>query len=268
MIELPTILRLTSALVGVHAVLISLQQFSSWRKFEESGILSWDVSKLFINSSALAPVVVPILHGSRFKVVLATQGLMGILVASTAIAGYVLWPLHVVLLLTYVGIFFRQPVGLTGDLDMAVIVLTGTVVAAAAPADSMLEQAGVLFIAAQALLAYLIAGVTKAISADWRSGDAIAGIFSTQTWGNQYVYSLVTSRPRLKLVGSWAVIAFESLFVAVLFVDAQVALLILFGGVVFHFCNAVFMGLNGFLLSFAASYPSVYYANHIVSQLL
>ncbi len=67
---------------------------------------------------------------------------------------------------------------------------------------------------------------------------------------------------------SWAVIAFESSFVAVLFVDAQIALLILAGGLVFHFCNAVFMGLNGFLLSFAASYPSVYYTNHIVNQLL
>jgi hypothetical protein len=58
---------------------------------------------------------------------------------------------------------------------------------------------------------------------------------------------------------SRSVVAAECLFPLALVTPLPVSLALLAGGLAFHLLAAVFMGLNTFLWSFAATYPAILY---------
>jgi hypothetical protein len=113
------------------------------------------------------------------------------------------------------------------------------------------------FIGAQSCLSYVAAGIAKLASAEWRSGQAIAGIMRTEMYGNAWLHRLATSRPGLGRALAWAVMLFESLFPVALVGPIELTAALLGAGLTFHLANAGFMGLNLFFFAFVAAYPAV-----------
>lgn len=158
-----------------------------------------------------------------------------------------------------VAMYYRQGFGLDGADQMSLLILVTVLLCFVASGRPGVQAIGVWFIALQLGLSYLVSGVAKLFSREWRSGVAIEGILSTYTYGTNFMRSLVTGRRGLCVLAGWAVIVTEiALPFALLFGDRGV-LAAMAVGLMLHLSIAVIMGLNDFVWSFAAAYPAFYY---------
>lgn len=276
--DIDLVLQVMIFITGAHTVLNSLEHISTRDRFGEDGILNWNVSKLYVRAAnPLAPLFEPILRYPRFRLLLFARLLSGLALASAvalAAAGRdaLLWTIAPWLLLfvffTTVCSCFRHQAGLSGDDHMSLVVTAGLFVATAFPDGSFAQLAAVVFIAVQVTLSYFIAGVHKLFSTTWRDGSALEGVMSTKTWGHSGLHALFQRYPRVNLLAAWTIIGFEVLFPLWLLTSPDVTVLFLAVAFVFHVGNAVFMGLNGFLVMFPAAYPAVYYTSYGIDSLL
>lgn len=153
---------------------------------------------------------------------------------------------------------YRCAFGTDGSDQMATVVAIGLLVASVPSSTSHWALLGFGFIGAQSCLAYLASGLAKATSPVWRDGTAIYGIMNTGAYGHAALARLLRHNARLCLLLCWGVITFETAFPASLFLPSRIVLGVFAVGILFHIGNAFFMGLNTFLWSFVATYPSVW----------
>ncbi|MEP6717029.1 MAG: hypothetical protein ABJC09_15775 [Terriglobia bacterium] len=117
------------------------------------------------------------------------------------------------------------------------------------------------FIAAEACLAYLVAGIYKAASPFWKGGQALLLITRTRLFGREDVAKILRRHVRITAASEFAIVFWESVFPIALFVPPEVLIPILAVGLFFHLSCAWIMGLNTFLWAFGAMYPCVIFAN-------
>jgi hypothetical protein len=148
---------------------------------------------------------------------------------------------------------------------MADIVLAGVAIGSAFPVSPGVQTAAIGFIAAQACLAYFIAGIAKVVSPAWRSGSAVAAIMESETWGRSAVGAWLGANPRSSRLMAWIVIAAECSFPVVFVSPPWLAAVILGWGLLFHLFCALTMGLNTFLWAFGATYPAIWYVRSLLT---
>lgn len=112
------------------------------------------------------------------------------------------------------------------------------------------------YLGLQLTLSYFISGWVKIRNPDWRSGRALRDVFAFSAYPVSENLRQLSKRKTLLLIGSWVVIICELLFPFSLLSHWT---LILFLGLAaaFHLSNAVFFGLNRFVLTWIAAYPSI-----------
>lgn len=263
------VVRLITIGIGALAVVTSLEHLSTRDRFEDDGLLSWKVSRLYVQTGkVLSPVMELVLQSPYFRCILAGRIVIAIALVGLAVFGHVSIPLLVLLFATNIALTYRLLGGLTGTFQVSMVVLPALIVAVWFPEGSVAQTAAIAFIAAQIVLSYFVAGISKLISREWRTGTALGSIFSTKMYGNRTVYRLLTKAPKLQIAGAWVVIGFESAFPIVLLGGENVMFLVLGIGVLFHVFNAVFMGLNNFLIGFPATYPAIIYTNNLLREFL
>jgi hypothetical protein len=113
--------------------------------------------------------------------------------------------------LTSLLLTLRMPVGQDGSDQMNILILIPATLALLCHHE-LATIAVLLFIAAQAALAYITSGVAKLISPVWRSGQALPQILSTLSYGNRFAARALSSSPALCCVACWSVILFEISF--------------------------------------------------------
>jgi hypothetical protein len=141
-------------------------------------------------------------------------------------------------------------VGLEGADQMATLVLFVNAIAVLVPT---LESLTDLFIMAQLMLSYGVAGIAKLISPDWKTGRALGMIISTRSMGVGAA-SFFIQNPRVAKLVCSSIITFELAWFALPF-SKQFAFALMAGGIIFHFSNAWIMGLNLFPWAFLSAYP-------------
>ena len=173
-----------------------------------------------------------------------------------------------VLLSTQLLLNFRLIYGGDGADQMTTIVLLALWVPLCAGGSDQVKTFGVLFIAAQALLAYTASGLAKTMSEIWRSGSAISKVMNHDTYGNRFLAGVLEKNPALSSMSCWVVIFFQISFVLFLLIPSPFNYVYLAFGVLFHFSIALAMGLGGFFFSFIATYPALIFANSFVHERL
>jgi len=256
------VVRIIAFIAGVFGVVSSFELLDIRDMYGEKGLMSRKVVRLHLNSIPLSKPLRPIL--TRFTLVLLVRIPLGLSLAALAVVGYVHPGVVLLLFGTDLLIQLRHTGGLSGAFDMGLVTNGGLLVATLFPSSEFITTAAILFIAAQGLLSYFIAGIAKLLGEEWRDGTAIEMIFSTESWGDDRVYELTERYPQTKLLGSWTVIGFECLFPLVLFVDSQFVGAFFAVGILFHVANAVLMGINSFVLIFPATYPAIFHANEFL----
>ena len=150
-----------------------------------------------------------------------------------------------------------RTMGGDGAEQMALLSLFAICIAVVPGANETTSVLAAYFIGAQLILCYFTAGVVKAVSPLWRSGNAFGLVMGSEAYGQPWAARFVESFPRLSRGINWAVVLVECLFPLILVAPAPVALSLLAAGFTFHAVSAIAMGLNTFLIAFPATYLCV-----------
>ncbi len=112
------------------------------------------------------------------------------------------------------------------------------------------------YLGLQLTLSYFISGWVKIRNPDWRTGRALRDVFAFSAYPVAENLRGLADRKTLLLAGSWLVMICELLFP--LSLASKYALIpFLMLAASFHLSNALFCGLNRFVLAWIAAYPSI-----------
>jgi Vitamin K-dependent gamma-carboxylase len=244
----------SSALVGVAALVSSLEWLAVRREFAAGSCFAWELGrsrKVLLRHPAV---------DRALSLVLDPPGLVGLLLLRAmsglylVVAGIAALPLVVPLLIVGVStilLMYRQLWGLDGSDQMIAVI----VVALAMGMILGVEALAVAFVGAQVVAAYFIAGMEKLRGLDWRVGTAIPSILSTSSFGVPSLGAALRERRWAGRGLTWTTMSFEFVFPLALLAPTQVFVGFLVAGALFHVGTAMTMGLNVFLWAFLAGYP-------------
>lgn len=227
-------------------------------RFGDNDLLGWNVGRYYtkITIRGWLGKIADLLFSSRqFKLLISVRLVFGLaMIVQSGLGGSETWLLAAAFVLTFL-IAVRSVFGLDGAFQMNLVTLAGLWVNASSPKGSIASSAGLWFVAVQLGLSYAIAGLSKIPTRSWRDGTALTGILGTGIYGHRGLFRVVTNYPYLAVALSWAVMSFEISFIPLCLFRGKMMLAVMMVGVFFHLSNAVFMGLNGFFVSFVAAYP-------------
>ncbi len=206
-----------------------------------------------------------LIFGKSLRLILATGAVAGLLGALTGPYPVLGRLAGVCVLGCVAAIRLRRVTASDGAEQMAILTLLASSIAVVPGLNHATITFAVWFIAGQTILSYLTAGISKAISPVWRSGDAIPLIMSSESHGQPWAAAVLDARPRLGRFLTRSVIVYECAFPLILVSRGEIAAALLMIGFSFHMGCAVTMGLNAFLLAFPGSYACVIYVSQVTS---
>ena len=247
-------------LFSVYLLITSLEYARIIREFSGNGLFSWKILR-----TGIPPRILPLCPGFLF----GPAGVFGMMLARIAcsialfiapLTPYTVFWVAVIAIIALL-LALRNSIGNDGSDQMAMIVSISLLLSFAAH-DPKIASLGLYFMAAQAILAYGIAGLAKLLSRKWRSGLAVFQVMNMETFGNERLARwLHGSRPWVSRLLAWHILLFETFFFLVLFLPQPWCYILLAWGLLFHLFNAVVMGLNRFFWVFLATYPAILYVN-------
>lgn len=243
-----------TALAAVGSLVLAAELIQQRRELRAA--FAWDVLETqyagLLKSPVRAGIARRLLDGPAFDASLALRVPLAIAAVALTVAGNPLAGLTALgLVLLNVTLHARLLYGLDGSDQMATIVWAGLAAYWLAP-SGWAQSAALAFVGAQFALAYITSGVAKAISPQWRGGEALPGIFSSGNHGLGAAATLVGFRP-VALAACWVIIAVEALGPPLAFLHPAVLAVFTALAAAFHLGVALTMGLNLFFWSFLAS---------------
>ncbi|ARV16643.1 hypothetical protein [Polaribacter sp. SA4-12] len=118
-------------------------------------------------------------------------------------------------------------------------------------------QISLYFITSLLFVAYLTSGWIRILQPTWRNGKDLMVVLRQHTYGNKTAWKLGKKHPKLIGFVSLLILIFECFIPITLILPIEWVFFYLFLGVLFHFMNAVILGLNTFFWSFIALYPAL-----------
>lgn len=223
------------------------------KQYSNKGLLSWELLSLsyFWSSSKR------IFQSSKFNIVklVSAIGIACSILILTSTNGWLLGFLFLVQAFLFIILFFRSRYGMDGS-DQLFMWISITLAFYHFNFNAPeIQKLLLIFITIQVTISYVTAGVAKIVSAEWRSGKALAESMSTRIYGNKFLFNFLKTKSKISLVLAWGVILFEIGFVTIYFVPDEVKIVYLITGFLFHLSNAIFMRLNSFFLVFVSTYP-------------
>lgn len=257
-------LNATLLIVSIGVVVSGCEHLALLKEFSVGGIYTplLHVDSKIFRATANTPAGDNLYSQKLLASCLGVQLILASLIISFSVSRtvqfhpFLLW----LLVVTCASVSWRRKVGGDGANQMTMVVLTASAINFTFQHNGDCCRAAAIFIAAQACLSYLVAGVAKTMSALWRSGRALENILDTNTFGSMWMSGLLKKSRFLSLCLNWCVIVGELFFSLVIFAPKPIRVGMLCVGVGFHLVNAVVMGLNDFVWAFVGTYPCIYWA--------
>lgn len=126
-----------------------------------------------------------------------------------------------------------------------------------------IAEGAMAYLGLQTALSYVIAGIVKLRSSDWRRGRLLQNMVFLSSYPVPVpVQNFLRSRPSLVPVIAWSVLIFELSF-ALAVVSGPWLLCWMALALLFHFGNAAVLGLNRFTWAWLASYPALLFLSQL-----
>lgn len=248
-------------IAAVGVIVVTIELLRDRETWSDSGLMSWPISRLDYRWSAHGALAAPlnaVLAYPRVSVLfcarLAVSAVMVVAPSSLILSPALAIPAAMLSLV----LPLRSRLGLNGADQVDLLVFGGLALVSLVPHHEV-KVVFLLFLTAQCVLAYSVAGIAKAISPGWRDGRYLVQILCIRTYCSAGTGDFAQSHRGLVRLIAWGVIGWECLFVLALLLPPPVAVLFLLAGVVFHIGTALVMGLNDFLWAFSAAYPAVFF---------
>ncbi len=256
-------LRLTELLLAIQVAIGCLESLYNHRLYAPGNLLDW----VFIRR--YRPVFTASRFGEKgFDVLFEYPRVLFLFALRLILAGWLLYALFtgrphavVVLLLCATGLLssMRNAYSDNGSDQLANIVLVVLSIDILCGDAGFARALSIFFIAFQSSLAYFTAGFLKVTNIRWRDGNHLQAIVSTGFFGNRTLKTVLDGMPFSYPVLSVALISWEMIMGASMFLPPPFCLAVLAGGVLFHFGVAVVMGFNTFFWAFLSTYPAIYF---------
>jgi hypothetical protein len=247
----PLVERLTALLVAVAALLTGIELLTLRREFRPGGLADPAIAtapRQYVLVRRLSVAWMPVLAGLEIVLAVAIPCLV---IAALPVV------VPVTLLAAVIAVQTQLfPSGRDGSDDMSVIVTASLALALISRADAVIGHLAFIFIAAQLCLCYATSGISKLIGSRWRSGDALAGIMRTASYGHPWGVAVLDRYPVVSPIISWTVISGEIAFPVLFVVGGIAGIVALIMAATFQLFVAVGMGLNRFVPWFIAGYPA------------
>jgi len=258
MLTIESAARITAVIVGIGILQGSLQLFLSLKEFGSSGLFDWNSRQLRARS-----------HGRPRRWMVGHSGalwLRGVVIARIICSIALIAPFQsnllyasyaAIILLSSLFLAYQIHYGRDGSNQISFIILAGLAFTFLLPTSSPFQAVGLYFIAAQAVLAYFAAGISKVSNAQWRQGSALQSILNTATYGQSTAAAVLGRRPWLGGFVGWSVIGVEIIFPVALVAPPGVLVALLITGAMLHLGTTVLIGLDTFFWAFTATFPAI-----------
>jgi hypothetical protein len=248
--------------LSISLLLTSFEEILNKDIYQKRGILSFDISKLnnkWMLNTKIGRFLTLLMNENIFIFLLYLKAICSVyLLILSFDTSYSPWIL-MLLLMNNILSTLRSPYGLDGAHQLQFMILLSLSVLSFNHTSMMMHYICFGFISMQLILAYFIAGLGKILSPVWRGSYGLLLVFSTNSYGNEFIFNQFNRHRFLTAVLSWSVILFEMSFVGVLLLPINLGLILCFLGIGFHLFNAIFMGLNNFFFTFLSAYPALFF---------
>jgi hypothetical protein len=249
-----TVVRLTVLLVAAAELLTCTELLAVRAQFRTGGLADAAV--------AAAPRGFPLMRRASvgwIPAIAAGEAVLALTLPCLVLAG--VNPLPAVIGIAGAVIVRNQlfPAGRDGSDDMSIIVTVSLAIALAGRSDPPVAECALGFITAQLCLCYATSGIAKLIGPRWRSGEGLAAIMRTMSYGSPSAAALFGRVAPLACLVSWVVIAGEISFPVLMAFGGAAAVYALAIGAAFQVTVAALMGLNRFVPWFLAGYPAAFW---------
>jgi len=245
----------TTRLVGVYALLDSLEKLAIRREFTDDGAFSW----AHIRDARVFASALPVLDRLfAFRPWVRCLGVRAVCAASLLVLDGTPLTLSLAVLVG-LGMLVNLrhfPFGAETQNRMGLMILIVLLIHAVARGPRT-ATAGLWFIAAQACFSYLTAGLSKLLRREWRDGRAPAAILgSPAALGCGRLGLLLRRHPLAARFLGWTTIGVECTFPLALSGQPLLAVYLAWG-LLFHLAIAVVLRLNLFMWVWWATYPAI-----------
>jgi hypothetical protein len=263
-----TAIAIVAAGLGYTCIVSSLEFAWNYRLTAPGSILDWEILRTRTVFSMRVPCmcIAKVHPAFTWLALCGIRTLLGL--AALPLPGTTHQSMGIALILigiSTLAIMYRLMYGLDGaDQLLAILSLT---CGAALVVDSLHAiEAFCWFTTLLVTIAYVTAGVTKAISPTWRKGEALALIMRTETYGSAKLIDLADHHVGRLLCR--VVIVLELAF-PLIFVGHPVTTVAILGILgAFHCGTAVVMGLNCFLPAYVCTYGCVAWCSFRLHEVL
>lgn len=257
LVEAPTLvtIRATELVFAWSLTIQTLEYLRMGKYTADDGLWSWQLQRADIPTApvrALLDVLFkPRMH--QLHLLLRLCAAAALVVQGTSL------PLIAFLFIGNLLILIRWRGAFNGGSDfLTLVVLTGLLISQVVGTFGNVQlgwQAGLWYIAIQAITSYFMSGAVKLLRPEWRNGTAMT-IFL-----NGAIYGPLSAKHSLRnkwltLMGSWGFIVWEILFPLSLF-DPRLAAVFCAVAAFFHFLVFWFFGLNRFFWAWLCSFPAI-----------
>jgi hypothetical protein len=256
-------IRLTELFLSIQAALSCLESLYHRSLYKPANLLDWKFIKeyrsIFRASASVEKGFDALFSYPAVLILFGLRLLTAIFILYSLYAGR--QPSPAVLLLCLLGLLasLRHAYSDNGSDQLANIVLMTLSINILTGNAGPTRGISIVFIAFQASLAYLTAGIFKATNANWRNGQHLQGILSTEVFGNGSLKHVLDGVPYAYQTVSATLILSEISLGVSPFLPPGPCLVILGVGALFHFGVALIMGFNTFFWTFLATYPAIYF---------
>ena len=265
MLTIETAARITAVIVGIGILQGSLQLLLSLKAFGSSGLFDGNSRQITTRSHGGSRGWMVGHSGSVWLRIVVIARIVCSIALITPFQSNLLYASYAtIILLSSLFLAYQIRYGKDGSNQISFIILAGLAFTFLLPTSSPFQAVGLYFIAAQALLAYFAAGISKISNAQWRQGSALQSILNTASYGHPTAAAVLRRRPWLGGFVGWSVIVVEIIFPVALVAPPGVLVALLFAGAMLHLGTAVLIGLDTFFWAFTATFPAIIFVHGVL----
>lgn len=252
----------TTRLAAVFVLLDSAEKLRNFREFGEKGLFNWNFLRehlYFASRSGFLRRILDAVFGQRtWLFLLFLRGACGFYLLAFPLQN--LKALGCLIVLFAVASFANlrnAPFGAETESRFSVMIIGALMLQSIAPTEFTAKIA-LWFIALNACLSYVTAGISKLFNKNWRSGEALFDVLNSPNIsaspGAAAFFGKHRSAAKFLTRFNTAV---ECAFPLVFFAGQPFLMFFLIWGFIFHLSNAVLLRLNKFFWVWMAAYPAV-----------
>ena len=265
MLTIESAARITAVIVGIGILQSSSQLLLSMNEFFSSGLFDWNTRQILSKRHGASRRWMVGHSGAVWlRVVLIARIICSVALITPFQSNFLYGSYAIIILLSSLFLAYQSRYGKDGSNQISFIILAGLAFTFLLPMSSPFQSVGLYFIAAQALLSYFAAGISKISNAKWREGSALQSILNTATYGHFTAAAILNRRPWIGGFVGWSVIVVEIVFPVAVVSPPGVLIVLLFAGAMLHLATAVLIGLDTFFWAFTATFPAIIFVNGVL----